>query len=133
MMSLPGSTGYAFNRTRQASLATHVTLAATHWSRFRGLMGTKAASFRSGDGLWIVPCRGVHTFAMKFPIDVIYLDARKCVVHIEQNLRPWRVAKVSLWAASVLELPAGTLRSTQTTIGDEIDIEMGQTRGASTT
>lgn len=127
-MSLPGSTGYAFNRTRQASLATHVTLAATHWSRLRGLMGTKAASFRSGDGLWIVPCRGVHTFAMKFPIDVIYLDARKRVVHMEQNLRPWRVAKVSLRAASVLELPADTLRSSQTVVGDEIDIVMGQAR-----
>jgi uncharacterized membrane protein (UPF0127 family) len=127
-MSLPGSTGYAFNRTRHASLATHVTLAATHWSRFRGLMGTKAASFRSGDGLWIVPCRGVHTFAMKFPIDVIYLDARKCVVHIEPNLRPWRVAKVSLRAVSVLELPVDTLRSSQTVVGDEIDIVMGQAR-----
>ena len=132
-MSLPGSTGYAFNRTRQASLATHVTLAATHWSRLRGLMGTKAASFRSGDGLWIVPCRGVHTFAMKFPIDVIYLDARKRVVHMEQNLRPWRVAKVILRAASVLELPVDTLRSSQTVVGDEIDIVMGQARGASTT
>jgi uncharacterized protein len=132
MMSVPGSTGYAFNRTRQASLATHVTLAATHWSRFRGLMGTAAAEFRAGDGLWIVPCRGVHTFAMNFPIDVIYLDARKRVVHVEQNLRPWRVAKVSLRTASVLELPGDTLRSSQTAVGDEIDIAIGQTRGAST-
>ena len=92
-MSLPGSTGYAFNRTRQAYLATHVRLPRTHWSRFRGLMCTAAAKFRAGDGLWIVPCRGVHSFAMKFPIDVIYLDGRKCVVHIEENLRPWRVAR----------------------------------------
>jgi len=130
-MSTPGSTGYAFNRTRQAYLATHVTLAATHWSRFRGLMGTEAASFRTGDGLWIVPCRGVHTFAMKFPIDVIYLDARKHVVHIEENLRPWRVAKVSFRAASVLELPGGTLRSSHTEVRDEIDIAMGQAREAS--
>jgi uncharacterized protein len=128
MMSLPGSTGYAFNRTRQAYLATHVTLAATHWSRFRGLMCTAAANFRTGDGLWIVPCRGVHSFAMNFPIDVIYLDRRHCVVHIEENLRPWRVARVSLRAASVLELPANTLRPTQTAVGDEIDIAMGQPR-----
>jgi uncharacterized membrane protein (UPF0127 family) len=63
---------------------------------------------------------------------VIYLDARKCVVHIEENLRPWRVAKVSLRAASVLELPADTLRSSRTAVGDEIDIAMGQARGAST-
>ena len=131
-MSLPGSTGYAFNRTRQAYLATRVTLAATHWSRFRGLMYTKPANFQSGDGLWIVPCRGVHTFAMRFPIDVLYLDARKCVVHMEENLRPWRLAKVSLRTVSVLELPAGTLRSSQTAVGDEIDLAIGQARGAST-
>jgi len=131
-MSLPGSTGYAFNRTRQAYLANHVTLAATHWSRFRGLMGTAAAEFRPGDGLWIVPCRGVHTFAMNFPIDVLYLDRRQCVVHIEENLRPWRVAKVSLLATSVLELPPDTLRSTRTAVGDEIDVAMGQARGATT-
>lgn len=131
-MSVPGSTGYAFNRTRQAYLATQVTLAATHWSRFRGLMCTPAAEFRLGDGLWIVPCRGVHTFAMNFPIDVLYLDGRKRVVHIEENLRPWRVAKVSLQAASVLELPGDTLRSNQTAVGDEIDIAMGPARETST-
>jgi uncharacterized membrane protein (UPF0127 family) len=132
MMSLPGSTGYAFNRTRQAYLATHVTLAATHWSRFRGLMCTTAAEFQPGDGLWIVPCRGVHTFAMKFPIDVLYLDRRKRVVHIQQHLRPWRVAKVSLRATSVLELPPGTLRSSPTEVGDEVDIAIGQAREKST-
>jgi uncharacterized membrane protein (UPF0127 family) len=132
MMSLPGSTGYAFNRTRQAYLATRVTLAATHWSRFRGLMCTAAAKFHTGDGLWIVPCRGVHTFAMKFPIDVLYLDDRRCVVHIEQNLRPWRMARVSLRTASVLELPGGTLGSSRTEVGDEIDIAMGQVRETNT-
>jgi uncharacterized protein len=132
MMSVPGSTGYSFNRTRQAYLATQVTLAATHWSRFRGLMCTPAAEFRTGDGLWIVPCRGVHTFAMRFPIDVLYLDGRKRVVHIEENMRPWRVAKVSLRAASVLELPGDTLRSHQTAVGDEIDIAIGQARETST-
>jgi len=124
-MSVPASTGYAFNRTRQAYLATHVTLAAGHWSRFRGLMCTDAADFGSGNGLWIVPCRGVHTFAMKFPIDVLYLDSRKCVVHLEQDLRPWRMGKVSLQASSVLELPGGTLRPSATAIGDEIEIVMG--------
>jgi uncharacterized membrane protein (UPF0127 family) len=65
---------------------------------------------------------------MRFPIDVLYLDTRKCVVHIEEALRPWRVAKVSLRAASVLELPQDTLRSTATTLGDEIDIAMGRER-----
>jgi uncharacterized membrane protein (UPF0127 family) len=121
-MSVPGPKGYALNRTRNACLATHVRLAATHWSRFRGLMATAATHFPVGEGLWIVPCRGVHTFAMRFPIDVLYLDGAEIVVHIEENLKPWRVAPLRLRAASVLELPGHTLNSTRTALGDEIEI-----------
>jgi uncharacterized membrane protein (UPF0127 family) len=131
-MLLPASTGYAFNRTRNAYLATHLSIAGTHWSRLRGLMGKDAASFPAGDGLWIIPSRGVHTLAMKFPIDVLYLDTNKYVVHVEQNLKPWRVARVSMRAASVLELPGNTLKSSGTSIGDEIEIALGQAREAST-
>jgi len=130
-MSETGSTGYAFNRTRNAYLATRLSVAGTHWSRLRGLMCRDASSFPVGDGLWIVPSRGVHTFAMKFPIDVIYLDSKKIVVHLEQSLKPWRVAPMSLRAASVLELPGSTLQSSGTTVGDEIEITLGQARGAS--
>jgi uncharacterized protein len=131
-MSVPSSTGYAFNRTRHASLATHLTVAGTHWSRFRGLMCTAAEKFGEGNGLWIVPCRGVHTFAMNFPIDVIYLDKKKVVVHMEENLKPWRMAKISLKAASVLELPGKSLRASGTMVGDEIEIALGQAQGMST-
>ena len=85
-MSLPAATGYAFNR-RNAYLANRLSVAATHWSRFRGLMGMDAASFPAGNGLWIIPSRGVHTLGMKFPIDVLYLDTNKRVVHVERNLK----------------------------------------------
>lgn len=125
-MLFPAATGYAFNRTRNAYLATRLAIAGTHWSRLCGLMGKDAASFPAGDGLWIVPSRGVHTLAMKFPIDVLYLDTNKHVVHVEQNLKPWRVAKVSLHTASVLELPSDTLKSSGTAIGDEIEIALGE-------
>jgi uncharacterized membrane protein (UPF0127 family) len=127
-MLLPASSGYAFNRTRNAYLATHLSVAGTHWSRLRGLMGKDAASFPAGDGLWITPSRGVHTLAMRFPIDVLYLDTNKVVVHVEQYLKPWRVARVSLRTASVLELPGNTLKSSGTAIGDEIEITIGPTR-----
>jgi uncharacterized membrane protein (UPF0127 family) len=125
-MSSPAATGYAFNRTRNAYLATRLSVAGTHWARLMGLMGKDAASFPAGDGLWIVPSRGVHTLAMKFPIDVLYLDPNKFVVHIEQNLKPWRVARVSMRTASVLELPGDTLRFSGTAVGDEIDITFEQ-------
>lgn len=125
-MPVPGPTGYAFNRTRQAYLATQVCLAATHWSRLRGLMLMNEERFRAGQGLWIVPSHGVHTFAMRFPIDVIYLDGEQTVVHVEPGLKPWRVAAVRRRAASVLELPAHTLQATGTAVGDEIDIVLGK-------
>ncbi len=125
-MSVPGPKGYALNRTRNAYLATHLRLAATHWSRLRGLMATEAARFPAGEGLWIVPCHGVHTFAMRFPIDVVYLDGDKVVVHVEENLKPWRLAPVRMRATSVLELPGHTLTSTRTAIGDEIEIDLDE-------
>jgi len=131
-MAAPGSMGYAFNRTRRSFLATRLCIAGTHWSRLRGLMCADAASFRAGQGLWIVPSRGVHTFAMRFPIDVVYLDEDKVVIHAEQNLRPWRMAPVRLGAASVLELPSNTLNSSGTMVGDEIEIALGQAREAQT-
>jgi uncharacterized protein len=131
-MSLPAATGYAFNRTRNAYLSTHLSVADTHWSRLRGLMWKDAANFPAGDGLWITPSRGVHTLAMKFTIDVLYLDTNKFVVHVERDLKPWRIARVSLHTASVLELPGNTLQSSGTAVGDEIEITFGQARRATT-
>ena len=124
-----GSTGYAFNRTRRTYLATQLSVAGTHWLRFRGLMCRDAASFPAGNGLWITPSHGVHSFAMRFPIDVAYLDRDKIVVHVEQNLKPWRLAPVRLRATSVLELPESTLQATQTAVGDTIEIKFGEIPG----
>lgn len=116
------SRGQAFNQTRQAYLATQLAIADTHWTRLRGLVGTSFDDFRNSFGLWIKPCRGVHTLAMRFPIDVVYLDRSLTVIHIEKNLRPWRFAPVRLQAASVLELPCQTVTGTGTALGDKIEI-----------
>jgi uncharacterized protein len=123
-------TRYAFNRTRHSYLATRLSVAGTHWSRFRGLMCTEGSEFRAGDGLWIVPCRGIHTLAMRFPIDVVYLDSNRLVVHMDHALKPWRLGRIRLQAASVLELPPETLRRSETAIGDEIEIAAGPPREA---
>jgi uncharacterized membrane protein (UPF0127 family) len=123
-MPAHGPTGYAFNRTRTTYLATELLIARTHWSRFRGLMATDASRFRRGQGLWIVPCHGVHTLAMRFPIDAVYLDHERIVIHIEQGLKPWRMAAIRVLATSVLELPTGTVIDTRTELGDQVDILM---------
>ena len=121
-MPQPGPTAYAFNRTRSTYLATDLVIARTHWSRFRGLMATNASAFPPGRGLWLNPSHGIHTFAMRFPIDAVYLDRDRIVVHIEEDLKPWRVAAVRAHATSVLELPTGTIRVSSTALGDQIDI-----------
>jgi uncharacterized membrane protein (UPF0127 family) len=117
-----GPKGYAFNRTRTTYLATDLLIARSHWSRFRGLMATDSSRFSRGQGLWISPSRGIHTFAMRFPIDAVYLDRERIVIHIEEGLKPWRMAAVRVHAASVLELPTGTVRESQTVLGDQVDI-----------
>ena len=121
-MSKPGPSGYALNRTRRQFLATRLAVADTHWSRFCGLMGKPPGEFGDGHALWITPCRGVHTWGMRFPIDVAYLNTDHVIVHLETGLRPWRFAPIRLKATSVLELPEHTLKSTGTTIGDELEI-----------
>ena len=59
---------------------------------------------------------------MRFPIDAVYLDRERIVIHIEEELKPWRLAAVRVHAASVLELPTGTIRESLTALGDQVDI-----------
>ena len=119
--------GQAFNQTRQLHLATALAVANTHWSRLRGLLGLRPDDFSNNCGLWITPCKGVHTLAMRFPIDVVYLDRAGRVVHLEHDLQPWRFSPVRMQAASVLELPGHTLAKTETALGDRIEIRMKET------
>jgi hypothetical protein len=112
----------AVNRTRGICLAENVRVARTHWTRLRGLIGTQKSAFQPGQALWIVPCRGVHTLAMHYPLDVIYLDRSGYVVDLQAGVKPWRFAPVHLRAASVLELPSGVIQRSGTAIGDQIEI-----------
>lgn len=125
-MAVFSSQGQAFNRTRQTYLATALAIADTHWTRLRGLLGLAPGDFRNGFGLWIVPCHGVHTLGMGFPIDVVYLDRGNTVIHIQRDLKPWRFAPVRMLATSVLELPCQTAAETRTDVGDKIDITTGR-------
>ena len=128
-MAVFSSQGQAFNQTRQAYLATALAIADTHWTRLRGLLGVRSRDFRNGSGLWIVPCHGVHTLGMGFPIDVVYLDREMTVIHVQSDLQPWRFAPVRRLAASVLELPSRTASETRTDVGDKIEITSGKDAG----
>ncbi len=82
----------------------------------------KHERLEAGEGLWIVPCEAVHTFFMKFPIDLVYLDKEKVVKKVRHAVPAWRLSGC-LTARSVLELPAGTAEQTGTKPGDRLAIE----------
>jgi hypothetical protein len=108
------------NQTRQTVLADRAEKADTSAKRRVGLLHHK--SLAPGEGLWIVPCESVHTFFMKFPIDLVYLDKRLKVRKVRHAVPAWRLS-ACLTAHSVLELPAGLAVETGTVVGDEFSIE----------
>src|SRR5262249_36505073 len=88
-----------------AVLAGELKLAHTHWTRLRGLLGTRR--LERGQGLWLKPCNQIHMFGMRYPVDVVFLDGDDRIVHTIAALAPWRVSPRIGDACSVLELPAG--------------------------
>ncbi len=108
------------NQTRGTVLGRAVDVADTSAKRRTGLL--KHERLEPGEGLWISPCESVHTFFMKFPIDLVYVDKRRKVKKVRHAVPAWRLS-ACLTAHSVLELPAGTARETGTRAGDELVME----------
>jgi uncharacterized protein len=74
------------------------------WTRLRGLLGRRGLP--EGEGLLLRPVAAIHTWFMRFPIDVVFLDRELAIVGVEEALKPWRFAG-RRGARSVLELRAG--------------------------
>jgi uncharacterized membrane protein (UPF0127 family) len=131
-MRNPGSERalYVYNKTRETFVATSATVADGYFSRLVGLLGRTKRWAHLGAGLWIVPSRGVHTIGMLFAIDLVFLNKEKEVVHVEEVVKPFRVSRVSLKAASVLELPPHTIYRTGTKVGDRFEISRGSVAAA---
>jgi len=105
------------NETRNTVLATAADVADTSAKRRTGLL--RYQRLEPGEGLWISPCESVHTFFMKFAIDLVYLDRQKKVRKVRHAVPAWRLS-ACLMAHSVLELPAGTVAQTGTQPGDQL-------------
>lgn len=107
------------NVTQQTLVATMVEVADNGSSRRKGLLGRDALA--QNEGIWIVPCEAVHTFGMRFAIDIVYLNRKHRVVKTRSEVPPGRIS-ASLSAQSVLELPCGTIDSSRTRPGDYLSI-----------
>ena len=106
------------NLTRGTVLGSEIRIANTAMSRLVGLLGHSGLS--PGDGLLIQPSSGVHTFGMRFPIDVVALDRQFCVRGIWEGLGPFRIAALGFKTHKVLELPVGAIRGSRTQVNDQL-------------
>lgn len=116
---MPGSRDLEIvNLTKKTLVGSHIRVAGNAVARLVGLLGTN--NLEPGCGLLIEPSSGIHTFGMRFPIDVVALDARMRVLGAWEKLEPCRFAAIHWRTRSVLELPVGTIRTTRTELNDQL-------------
>lgn len=112
------------NLTRGTILAYAAEYARGPWRRCIGLLGRAALPI--DEGLIFMPCTGLHTIGMRFPIDLVYIRRPEpsgqsgVVVRLRANLPPCRVALT--YAELAIEFPAGTIARTFTSVGDQIGL-----------
>ncbi len=107
------------NATQKTVLTNQCRFANTFWKRLVGLLNRR--SLRTGEGLLLDRCYGIHTIGMRFAIDVLFLDQDLRVLRTVEALPPFRSCAVKR-AVYVLELPVGTIRRTRTEAGDQIQL-----------
>jgi uncharacterized protein len=104
------------NRTRGTMLGDRVRLANDLPGRLRGFLFRPPPA--TGEGILLSPCRAVHMYSVRFPLDVVFISEVGEVVATYRDLRPWKRSAVHGSARHALELPPGTIRASGTTAGD---------------
>lgn len=112
---------YAHMEVDNKSIDLNIELAASFGKRFLGLMFRK--QMPEDYALLLVPCNAIHTFSMRFPIDVVYIDTDGVIVKIEEAVKPGKVCKKVASAECVLELCAHRASKIGLTEGIKTDIK----------
>lgn len=110
------------NQTRNTILAEDVLLADNFLTRIIGLLGR--TELAEGKALLIRPCNSVHTFFMRFAIDVIFIDKNKRIVKAVSCLKPYHISRIYWRSDFVVEACAGTISSSNTQEGDIVSIDI---------
>ena len=106
------------NKNNDELIANNVRLASSWSTRLIGLLSYSNLS--EGEGLWIKPCKSIHTIGMRFNIDVIFLDRSLVIKKIINTVKPFRICRATKTSTSVVELPAGTLSTIKLVVGDKL-------------
>lgn len=109
---------YINNLSKENKLLDNVKIADSFSTRLKGLLGK--SGLEPGEGLVIKPCNSIHTFGMKFPIDVAFVDKDNMVVHIMDNIPKGKMSPIIKGAKYVIEARAGEFKDRNLEVGDII-------------
>jgi uncharacterized membrane protein (UPF0127 family) len=104
------------NADRGSVLGTAIEVAETSSKRAKGLLGRDHLA--TGEGLLFKHCSSLHTFFMRFAIDIAYIAKNGRVLKIAHSVPPFRICAAPLRAHYALELPAGSLAASHTKVKD---------------
>lgn len=104
------------NLTRSTTLAENAMVAEGFLARLIGLLNKQG--LEPGQGLVLKPCNSIHTFFMRFSIDVVFVDKENRVIKAIPNLNPFQLTYIYFRAKLAIELPLNTIFSSRTTEGD---------------
>lgn len=108
------------NLTKGTTTATKARLARSHMARLIGLLNR--SSLDLGEALVLSPCKSVHTCFMRFPIDVVSLDASGEVIGLMEDMRPFRFSPLWRHAKAIVELPVGTIKANKIEPRDRLEL-----------
>lgn len=101
-------------------IVERLTVAKSLKDRTVGLL--KYDKISDDQGLWILSCRSIHTFFMKFSIDVIFVDKKMRVVALVENVSPYKLLFPRWSADSVIEVNAGLTKKWNLEIGEVLRV-----------
>ncbi len=110
-----------YNVNSSLYVSRQTLIADTFLTRLIGLLLTK--EFKPGSGLIIEPCKSIHMFFMRYPIDVIFYNQNLEIIAVVENIQPWQFTKVYPKAMACLELPINSIRQSNSAVNDQLKIE----------
>ena len=105
-----------YNSTQNRLIADDIKIAQNFFTRSVGLIFKK--SLLENEGLIIKPCFSVHTFFMRFKIDILFVNKQNKIIALYENVKPWRILPLHFKSYYVIELPAGSISSKNIKVKD---------------
>lgn len=102
-------------------LLPHLEVADTRWTRARGLLGR--SHLPADQAMLILNCNNIHTFFMKFPIDLIFLNRKMEVTKTVPRVKPGRIVLSMLRSKHVIELSEGFLEKNPVKVGEKLHVD----------